>query len=404
MKVLFAFDNKFCRGKDGRYYSDGQFPYRIWQRYLESFDEIVVAGRVRPLRPDERLEDLDLSNGPRVSFVEIPNLSGLPAALTNRAEAKRKIADALQGCDALIVRVVSEISRVAYQLAQEMQKPWAVEVTSCTFDCLWNYGNWQGKAYAPVAAYYTRKLVSEAPFAFYVTQEFLQRRYPCRGVTVGCSDVQLVDRNEDVLAKRLARLNQARGPCRVGLIGSLAQGQKGVDTALNALGQIKARLPSFQFLVLGGGDPTRWQKLATEHGVADRTEFCGVLPSGSAVNAWLDSIDVYIQPSYNEGLPRALIEAMSRACPALGSNVGGIPELLGVECLHRPGDSRSLAALLERAMTDIHWQASQAEVNFRKTAQYEQTELAPVRSRFWLAFADYCRKVSGRSDSAIAKT
>ncbi len=392
MKVLFAFDNKFCRGADGLYYSDGQFPYRLWQRYLEFFDEIVVAGRVRPLRPGEQLKDLDLSNGPGVSFVEIPNISGLPTALINRVEAKRKITDVLQDCDALIVRVVSEISRVAYQVAEEMRKPWAVEITACTFDCLWYHGSWQGKAYAPLAAYLARRMISKAPFAFYVTKEFLQRRYPCLGVTVGCSDVQLIDRDEGILTERLASFSQLRSPFRIGLIGSLAHGQKGVDTSLEALGLIKDQLPPFQFLVLGGGDPTRWKKLANEHGVGDRTEFCGVLPSGTAVNEWLDGIDIYIQPSYIEGLPRALVEAMSRGCPALGSSAGGIPELLEPECIHQPGDSRTLAALLERAINDKGWRARHAEANFRKAAQYDHVVLDPIRRRFWLNFKDYCRK------------
>ena len=49
--------------------------------------------------------------------------------------------------------------------------------------------------------------------------------------------------------------------------------------------------------------------------------------------AWLDSLDVYIQPSLQEGLPRALIEAMSRGLPCYGTRTGGIPELLPAECV-----------------------------------------------------------------------
>jgi glycosyltransferase involved in cell wall biosynthesis len=43
---------------------------------------------------------------------------------------------------------------------------------------------------------------------------------------------------------------------------------------------------------------------------------------------WLDAIDIYVQPSRQEGLPRALIEAMSRGLPAFGARTGGIPELI----------------------------------------------------------------------------
>jgi glycosyltransferase involved in cell wall biosynthesis len=391
MKILFAYDNKFCRGEDGLYYSDGQFPYRLWQRYLEVFDEIVVAGRVRPLRAGERLEDLDLSSGPQVSFIEIPSISSPIDMFANRPEAARRIANALNDCDALIVRI-SEIGRLAHKIAIDMNKPWAVEVTGCLFDSLWHYGSWQGKAYAHLAAYLTKRMIHRAPFAIYVTYEFLQRRYPCKGVTVGCSDVQLVERDEGVLARRLAGIADCKGPIKIGLIGSLVHKHKGVATALEALDQIKDKIPPFEFCLLGNGDTSRWQKLATKHGIAQQTRFCGILPSGAAVSQWLDGIDIYIQPSLLEGLPRALVEAMSRGCPALASSAGGIPELLPPECIHRPGDSRTLAALLERAINDKDWRTGHAEANFRKAAQYDQSVLDPIRRQFWLTFIDFCRK------------
>ena len=53
----------------------------------------------------------------------------------------------------------------------------------------------------------------------------------------------------------------------------------------------------------------------------------GSLPHNE-VFEWLDTIDIYAQPSRQEGLPRALIEAMSRGLPAFGARTGGIPELL----------------------------------------------------------------------------
>ena len=123
----------------------------------------------------------------------------------------------------------------------------------------------------------------------------------------------------------------------------------------------------------------------------ENARFCGTLASGTAVNQWLDDIDLYIQPSLTEGLPRALIEAMSRGCPALGSGAGGIPELLAPECIHKPGDSATLAKMLETAIQDKDWQKSQAARNFREAAAYDSKVLDDIRREFWLDFAGYCR-------------
>lgn len=57
----------------------------------------------------------------------------------------------------------------------------------------------------------------------------------------------------------------------------------------------------------------------------------------------LDTCDIYVQPSLQEGLPRALIEAMSRGCPCIGARTAGIPELLPEECLTSRGSAGAIA-------------------------------------------------------------
>jgi glycosyltransferase involved in cell wall biosynthesis len=109
---------------------------------------------------------------------------------------------------------------------------------------------------------------------------------------------------------------------------------------------------------------------------------------------WLDDVDLYLQPSFQEGLPRALVEALSRACPALGSTAGGIPELLPPECLHEPGDARRLAELVAAAVGDADWLAQQAAASFETAKRYRRPALERVRADFWEAFAAHARAAS----------
>jgi glycosyltransferase involved in cell wall biosynthesis len=103
-------------------------------------------------------------------------------------------------------------------------------------------------------------------------------------------------------------------------------------------------------------------------------------------------LDLYIQPSYQEGLPRGTLEAMSRGCPALSSTAGGLPELLEPDSLHKPGDAERLGALLVHAASDRAWQLAQAERNFEVARRYSKPELDRVRSEFW---GEFVRKVKG---------
>ncbi len=388
-RVVFAHDNTFLRADGGEVYSSrGRWP---WNRYLAFAESLTVVSRMEDLAAGTDTSGLELSSDPRVYFVPVPSLSGPLLQFKNRGAASKVLESEIGRADAVVARLPSEVGDRAARIAERLGKPWAVEVVTCTWDALWNYGSWEGKVYAPVSWWKTRRVVSRAPFAFYVTERFLQGRYPSRGRTVGVSDVELPALDEGVLVARLARISSRPEPVRLGLIAALSVQFKGVQTALEALGSLRDRLPPFELQILGSGDPAPWRELAREHEVDDVVRFDGTLSPGEPVLRWLDELDLYLQPSFQEGLPRSLVEALSRGLPALGSTAGGIPELLPPECLHRPGDTGRLAELIAAAAEDHEWQARQAERNFETAKGFRAEALETVRSSFWREFAESAR-------------
>jgi glycosyltransferase involved in cell wall biosynthesis len=395
MRALFCHDNCYIDSPDGEIYSVGQFAYPSWQRYLAHFDELVVLGRGRSLAAGEDVLRLNRASGARVSFVTLPNINSLRGMLTRRAEVVRRVASEVERVDAVIVRGASELGMIAARQARKLGRPVALEMSGCAFDHAWHYGTLHGRLYAPVKYLRARTLARHADFVIYVSREFLQRRYPTRGRAEAASNVEIDPARPDVLEARLRRIARPPGLLTLGLIGAVDHNLKGIGTALAALGLARAELPEFRFRVLGKGDPQRWSSEIARAGLAARVEFCGTLPSGEPVLRWLDEIDVYLQPSFHEGVPRALIEAMSRGCLGLGSTAGGIPELLEPECLHRRGDATALASLLVRAGRDAPWRRGQARRNFALAHMYDRDHLVPRRTCFWREFAAY---VQARAD------
>ena len=118
-------------------------------------------------------------------------------------------------------------------------------------------------------------------------------------------------------------------------------------------------------------------------------KFLGTLPHEKIFD-YLDNIDIYIQTSKQEGLPRALIEAMSRGCPSLGSKVGGIPELLNSDCVFNKGSVHEICELLKKM--DHKVMIEKAKYNFKKAREYDKELLDNQRSEFLNNLKKYVRK------------
>jgi glycosyltransferase involved in cell wall biosynthesis len=125
------------------------------------------------------------------------------------------------------------------------------------------------------------------------------------------------------------------------------------------------------------------QESAEARELAERVRFVGGLPSGSAVMSALDEADVFVLPSRQEGLPRAMIEAMARGLPCIGSSIGGIVELLPSECLSPPGSPDALSRVIEQLVRDPARLTRSSERNLAVAARYASTILEPRRIEFY---------------------
>lgn len=394
MRALFVHDHVFHVAPDATVYSPGRLPYSTFRRYIDIFGELEVLARSRELGANAQW--LNEASGPSVSFAFDHPYRGPADLIMSGREAVASVMRKVMQADAVIARLPSELGQVAVRCCIRERRPFAIEVVGCAFDAYWNYGSVFAKAYAPLMYQRMRSAVVAAPFALYVTREFLQRRYPCRGVTAAVSDVALSENSKDVLARRLAAIVSGER-ISLGFIGSLRSRYKGLDTALRALRALRHEGKAVELRVLGDGDQAPWRKLAEQIGVQDLVIFEGVLPSGDPVSQWLDSIDVFIQPSRQEGLPRSLIEAMSRGCPAIGSTAGGIPELLPADCMHAPDDWRMLTQRIVEIGWNVPKRRALAERNWLESRRYDRERLAGEWQEFFFKFAEYVKRGRHRS-------
>ena len=103
--------------------------------------------------------------------------------------------------------------------------------------------------------------------------------------------------------------------------------RKGVGDLLQALGRPNLRELEWHLTIAGGGEIDRYRQLAQQLGIAERVTFLGWVDLDQ-VSRQMRTADIFVLPSYQEGLPMAIIEAMANALPVVSTPVGSIPDMI----------------------------------------------------------------------------
>jgi len=382
MKCAFFHDHRFFV-KNGKIFSPGGLPKNAWDRYLHFFHEIIVFGREA-----ESQEEGVLSERENVSFHLFPENKYFNSILLRKKNIHNVINNILRSVDCVIIRLPSLVGYLVTEKCRKAKIPYAVEVVGCQWDSYWNYGNVPGKILAPLLYLKMKKEVRKATHAIYVTKYFLQKRYPSHGYVANASNVMFHELSDSTLKKRIEKINIPKSNLMIGLLAHYNVKYKGFDVIIKALSILKNNGYLVNVKFAGSGTSHHIMKLAQAYDVEEQVECIGLL-KGDEVMKFLDDIDIYVHPSKQEGLPRSVIEALSRACPVLASSTGGIPELLNDKYLHSPGDYKILACQLEQIIDGKYDLESMAKSNFETAKEYSREILDNKRNVFWGNFYEY---------------
>lgn len=143
---------------------------------------------------------------------------------------------------------------------------------------------------------------------------------------------------------------------RVVFVGRLER-VKGADYLLRAFVKVIEKIPECELRIIGdGGERNILEALAHTLGIADKVTFCGWVKSGSPIQQEYEGASVLVIPSvWPENLPTVCIEAFSIGRPVIGSDTGGIPELIqdGINGYVFPvADADALSSALIEMLSD----------------------------------------------------
>ena len=383
MNLLYISKHGYIKDRDGNVFPVGMMSSDYFEKYLGHFDTVTVIGYVRDATESNIKKTVGnpIHDTDRIKFRLAPCGDGSLGTSVSHKAIKSVVEECIKDADAVACKSASGASFAA-RYARKYKKPYMVEVVGCVWDALWNH-SMAGKLLSPFEFLSLRRVVKRAPFVTYVTDKFLQGRYPTNGQSVGVSDVQLKAVDESVLQSRLSR--QPSGKIKIGTAGALHVAYKGQSYVMQAMAKLKTEgNTTFEYHLAGGGDNSALKNLAGQLGISEQVVFEGSIPHEKMFD-WFDGLDLYIQPSTVEGLPRALVEAMSRGIPAFATRVGGMPELLDDSCVFEKKDVNMISKLLRGF--DADKANIMAEKNFDRAGDFQKEKLDKKRHDFYAMFA-----------------
>lgn len=323
---------------------------------MAGFDSIVICSRTEQEREDITAEYSARFN-PKIFSMLDPKYENY-AGLLSLARVVR-IVKALQKADMVVLNTPSITGIFIGIICLALHKGYVCEVAGSS-DAF--KAKPFGSFVTPIIRFLTKVLVGRALSATYVTKS-LKGIFP--------NKIGLVSSNVIIKEYGKVKRHEVKDKYVIGCVGGLVA-RKGLDTIIECAHLMKKNHhPNAHFLIVGHGSQKYWNEKIKRLEVCEMVTLLGGKGT-SEVTEFLDDIDLYIQPSFSEGLPRATIEAMSRGNPCLGTDLEGFREILASEYLIEVGSAEQLMLKIGSILSnaDRYNKASMAALTTSKKFEY----------------------------------
>jgi glycosyltransferase involved in cell wall biosynthesis len=234
----------------------------------------------------------------------------------------------------------------------------------------------------PILAMHIRTVLREADFLVMVSDD-LRRKGEAMGASPekirtilnGC-DLSVFHPKDRLEARQRLRIDPASEA--VVYIGRMDV-KKGLRELVDAAAALHPKRPGLHVYMVGDGPDEPLLESAIRE--KNATHYIHKAPSCTfdSVSVWMAAADLVTLPSYMEGCPNAVLEALACGRPVVATNVGGIPEIMNNECgqLVPPRNSDELARALASVL-DRSWDAKAISAHSGRSWEAVAAELLEV--------------------------
>lgn len=378
-------EEHFIKNDKGEIYATRVLNEKIFNRYLEYFDEVIVFARVS--KSNNVVKELKV-NTDRLSFVEIPDFRGPKEMLMKSIKIVSKFRKACSDAEVIFLRAPSMLTIFLYRFIPKNK------ITSVEFMMGATYfiedDSFIAKKVNKIIDNEAKKLVKKANATLYVTEEALQKEYPPNAkayedsnddyFTCGVSDVVI---EKEYLFERLPMNSESNHFILIS-VGFMDSYRKGQHILIETVKILKDKGYSIELRLIGEGKKKEeFEQLAKRLGLEKEVLFLGKISSRETLFQQLKESDIFLLPSKLEGLPRVIIEALSASLPVIASDVNGNSELVQSELLVQDFEASNYSEKIQELIENPVFYNDISKENYQKALEYLPDKLDLKRRLFF---------------------
>lgn len=396
MKLGIVTGSRYVR-VGNQYYTTGTFDADFWRETLNGFDEVV---HMHPVVRDHIIEkEFRPALGHGMKFIELPAFRGFFSLLRVLPKWFTITRKAAKEADIWLLHAPNIPSILLFPWLRLHKIPYALEMRGeQSMDVM--YLKLRGIRFARLIAAIFRTVFwfeRARPIAILSVSKYILDKYPPRisCPTVIASNSRLS--KEFFGPPRVWRSDGVRTIISVARLGA-EKDHEGIIKACAAVE--KRRFKNWRLVIVGDGPlKPKLDRLIKELGLTDKVELTGFIPWGTKLFERLKQADLFVINTFCEGMPRSVIEAMAMALPVIGTNVGGIPEILDVDDVVPPKRPDILSQKIYEILSDPQRMTRMSKRNAEKAKEYSAEVLSNRKIEFYKLLRELVEKEKSQSDS-----
>lgn len=380
--VFLLLENHFFKTPDGKIWCDRIISYGFLQRYLQSFDQVLLCGRCVDISERE-IKGKNLVSGKRISFVRLPNFAGALGALKNSLKVRKIVKKNLKKADCAILRGPSPLSLITYPVFKRAQKPFAAEFVMAA-DKMFDSNKLLYRILNRFLVKRAQRMCLAADGVSYVTDYTLQKKYPCKK-TAFTANYSSIDLDPSFFYQQKWDIETPPKCFNIVHTGYMDSNRKGQDILIDAARlMVDAGQTNFRITFIGDGRMrTRLEKMVSDYKLKDYVEFVGAINDKNKIRDILIKNHLFVFPSRSEGLPRSIIEAMAVGLVCVAPATDGIPELVDKKYLIARDDGVEYAKKIISIMDNWQGMIDESKRNNERAKDFKRNLLDERRKKFY---------------------